>query len=77
MSFDRKRIHELEDRIEELMQALEELQAGYSAKGNQLATLRGRILGLADFCGSHPHLVAEQIKEMAAEIEAGVEVSAL
>ena len=24
MSFDRKRIHELEDRIEELMQALEE-----------------------------------------------------
>jgi len=57
--------------------SLEELQAGYSDKANALATLRGRIQGLADFCDSHPELVAEQIKEMAAEIEAGVEVSAL
>ena len=57
--------------------SLEELQAGYSDKANALATLRGRIQGLADFCDSHPELVAQQIKEMAAEIEAGVEVSAL
>ena len=57
--------------------SLEDLQEGYSAKGTQLATLRGRILGLADFCDSHPQLVAEQIKEMAAEIERGVDVTAL
>ena len=57
--------------------SLEDLQEGYSAKGYELAALRGRILGLAGFCDSHPELVAEQIKEMAAEIEAGVEVSAL
>ena len=57
--------------------SLEDLQAGYSDKANALATLRGRILGLADFCDSHPHLVAEQIKEMAAEIERGVDVTAV
>ena len=57
--------------------SLEDLQEGYSAKGYELAALRGRILGLAGFCDSHPELVAEQIKEMAAEIESGVEVSAL
>ena len=57
--------------------SLEDLQAGYSDTANALATLRGRILGLADFCDSHPHLVAEQIKEMAAEMESGVDVSEL
>jgi len=57
--------------------SLEDLQAGYSDKANALAALRGRIQGLADFCDSHPQLVAEQIKEMAAEIESGVDVTAL
>jgi len=57
--------------------SLEELQAGYSDKGYQLAALRGRILGLAGFTDSHPELVAQQIKEMAAEIEAGVDIPEL
>jgi len=55
----------------------EDLTESLNAKSYDLAALRGRLLGLADFCDSHPELVAQQIKEMAEKISAGVDVPEL
>lgn len=55
----------------------EDLTESLNAKTYDLSRLKGYITGLSMFADSHPELVAQQIKQMAAKIDAGVDITDL